>query len=466
MSQRFIVRFLLAVFILMIAGLFNACDLASPVRSTTTNNGTSTTTLQQTTTSEALLMPKMYINTNNVPIDNKEEYTNCTVTLLSNNQDHNLSQVQAGIRLRGHSTSNFDKVPYRLRFQDKTQLLGLGSGPSRSWVLLAEYMDISMLRNYISYNLSNKLIRNSFSSMVEYVEIYVNNVYKGVYLIAEQTQVGENRVNIDESGVDTPSILDTGYLLELETDSTRRLAEGAHMVDWFDVTGYTNMTVEFGWWNMANYQLSNEVGFYIIKSEAKTLEQIQFIQNYMVSVYDAIYEDKTFEAVNAVVDIESAVDMYLMQLLTNDMDYNYSSNYIYKDAGGKIIFGPPWDHDLCFGNHYQNRATDSIHIYHLLYDLSTYDWFRTLVIARWNEINQTSNNLIGETRALITSTSSTYQTPFNNDYNLWKGTRKTDGWHVIYVQYPNQAAAANALIAWYDDRVDFINSMFTNWEAE
>ena len=466
MSHRFIVRFLLSFVILLLAGLFSACDFASPTNKTTLPEQTSTTTTTEQTSSitETLIMPKMYINTNNVPINSKEEYTNCSVTILSNNPEHTLNQVQAGIRLRGHSTSNFDKVPYRIRFEDKTQPLGLGSGPSRSWVLLAEYMDISMLRNYVSYNLSNTLMRNSFSSTVDYVEVYLNNIYKGVYLLAEQTQVGENRVNIDESGVETPTIVDTGYLLELETDSTRRLAEGAHMVDWFDVPGYTNMTVDFGWWNMADYPLSNEVGFYIIKSDAKTLEQIQFIQNYMVSVYDAIYVDKTFEAVNAVVDIPSAVDTYLMQLLTNDMDYNYSSNYVYKDAGGLLIFGPPWDHDLCFGNHYQNTTTDSLHIYHLLYELSTYEWFQTLVLARWDEINQVSNNLIADTRTLITTTSSNYQASFNQDYNLWQSTRRTDGWHAIYLQYSSQSAATTALLDWYDNRINFINTMFESWE--
>ena len=463
MSHRFFVRFLLSVVLLMIAGLFTACQLTNKKQTTTTTNQETSTT----TPNELLVMPRMSINTNGVSITSKEDYIDCTVTILSNNQDFNLNQVQAGIRLRGHSTSNFEKVPYRIRFQDKTQPLGLGSGPSRSWILLAEYMDISMLRNYISYNLAKKLLRNSFSSTVEFVEVYLNNVYKGVYLLAEQTQVGEYRVNIDESGVEDPFILDTGFLLELETDMTRRLAEGANMVDWFTIPGYTNLTVDFGWWNMAEYPLSNEVGFYLIKSEAKNLEQIQFIQNYMLDVYNAIYVDKTYEAVNELVDIESAVDMYIMQLLTNDMDYNYSSNYVYKDAGGKLVFGPPWDHDLCFGNHYQNREIDALHIYHLLYALSNYDWFRLLVLERWGIVNgPVLINLINEIRTLLTSTSSLNQIPFNNDYNLWKSTRRNDGWHGIYVQYTSQADAAAALVQWYDYRVIFINTMFEGWEEE
>ena len=458
MNQRVFVRICLSFVFLILAGLFNACKL--------TNENATTNPLTTSSLEETILMPRMNIFTSNVAINSNEEYTDCLITLLSNDDSMTINQAQAGIRLRGHSTSNFDKKPYRIRFQDKTQPLGLGSGPSRSWVLLAEYMDISMLRNYISYKLSNQLLRNSFSSEAELIEVYLDGIYKGVYLLAEQTQVGSNRVNIDESGVEDPLILDTGFLLELEADSTRRTAEGAHMVDWFEVPGYTNMSVDFGWWNMTEYALAYELAFYNIKSDAKALAQIQFIQNYMVSVYDAIYTDKTFDAVNEVVDIESAVDMYLLQLISNDMDYNYSSNYVYKDAGKKLVFGPPWDHDLAYGNHYQNKISTSLHIYHLLYQLSTYEWFQSMVIQRWNDINLANINLIGNTKALITSTSNQYQSIFNNNYTLWESTRRDDGWHGIYIKYVSQSLAALQLGYWIDARVLFINDMFQDWEED
>ncbi len=472
-NQRIIVRFCLTFVLMIIAGLFNACKLTTLDQNATTNSQTTltnapiTTTNGQsaTTTNDFLLnMPRIDINTNSLDITSFEEYTDCLVTISTGVADYNLNQVQAGIRLRGHSTSNFDKKPYRIRFEEKTQPLGLGSGPSRSWVLLAEYMDISMVRNYITYKLANQLLRNSFNTEAAYVEVYLNGINKGVYLMVEQTQVGLNRVNIDESGVEDPMITDTGFLLELEADASRRNAEGTNMVDWFTVPGYTNTTIEFGWWNMPDYALSNEVGFYIIKSEAKSFAQIQYIQNYMVSVYDAIYVTKTFEAVNALVDIESAVDMYLLQLFTNDMDYNYSSNYIYKDAGGKIIFGPPWDNDLSYGNHYLNKASDSLHIYHLLYQLSTYEWFQTMVIQRWNEINQPTVNLINQTKTLITSTSTLYQAKFSANHNLWENTRRDDGWHGIYVRFSSQALAAAQVSNWIDARIIFMNDLFESWE--
>jgi len=465
-KSRIFARFCLFFSITALMTLFLACQLiptteiqssTSSIPITTSNSQTSSSVTEQN------LFPSIHVNTSGVLIDSKEIYTDCKISISGTINEYVLDQVSGGIRIRGHSTSNFEKTPYRIRFEERTQPLGLGSGPSRSWILLADYVDLSMMRNYISYKLANDLLRKSFSSEAEFVELYINGVHKGIYLLVEQTQVGTYRVNLDETGIDDPLVVDTGFLLELETDFGRRNAEGYHMVDWFEVPGYTNMDIEFSWQNMANYPLSNEVGFYVIKSDAKSLAQIQFIQNYMVSVYNAIYLTKTFEAINALVDIESAVDMYLMQLISNDFDYNYSSNYIYKDAGGKLVFGPPWDHDLAYGNHGSNTGYDTLHLFHLLYQLSTYEWFQTLIIQRWAEITAKDNNLIEAMKESIILHTSLYNQRFSTNHNLWIGTRRTDGWHTIYIKANSQIEAANYLLQWIDNRVDWIESQFSNW---
>src|SRR5690606_5651998 len=125
-----------------------------------------------------------------------------------------------------------------------------------------------------------------------YVEVVLNGISQGVYLVAEQTHVNQHRVFIDESGVNDLSIVDTGYLLELEGDLERRTNEGMFMVDWFDIPGYSGNPDEFGWWNIHEYTTSKEPSFYVIKSDAKSIEQVAYIQNYMVDVYDAIYVNK------------------------------------------------------------------------------------------------------------------------------------------------------------------------------
>lgn len=429
----------------------------------TTNQPTNPVTQEPTqplTTSEPeeLLMPIIRIQTNNSQdISSDETYLSALISLTTKEGVYDFSNLQAGIRLRGNSTQQYAKKPYRLKFDEDIQLLGMGNGPSKSWLLLAEYVDFSMLRNKTTFDLASQLLRHTFVSDTMFVEVYLNNNYQGVYLVAEQTHVNENRVNIDESGIDNPTIVDTGYLLELECDQYRRDEEGAYMTGWFDIPGYSAAPGEIGYWNISQYLYSSLVSFYVIKSDAKSPEQVTYIQNYMIDVYDAIYVDKSEEAISALVDIESAVDMYILQLLTNDMDNNYSSTFVYKDKGGKLMFGPTWDHDLSYGNHINDLSYDSIHLYHLLYDLGNLPWFNAYVLEKWNEINQ-DDGLLDQAMTNIDVYTNTYSELFIQNHNMWKNTRETGGWHLYYQEeLTSQDDGKEQFKAWLVERILFID---------
>lgn len=408
-------------------------------------------------------LPIIYVDTTDMDITSHEVYQPCSIKITNAEASHLLSDVSAGIRLRGHSTSQFDKKPYRIRFDEGIQPLGLGSGPSRSWVLLAEYMDLSMLRNYVAYMIADDLLRLSFVPDFALVEVVVNDVHQGVYLLTEQIEINDQRLMIDEAGVDNALFTDTGYLLETEADAGRRNEEGREGIDWITVPGYTNTEVEMTWQNIFNYDLLPDVAFYAIKSDAKSVAQVLFMQNYLVDAYDAIYIDQSYEAVNAYFDVTSAVDMYLMQIITNDMDSNFSSNYLYKDKQGKIVFGPPWDHDLCFGNHYLNTSPESLHIFHLLYELSTLSWFREMVLARYEEMTNETNDLYQKMKDAVNDLTMLYQTEFSRNHDLWIGTRRNDGWHGIYIHAGSQLQAAQSLVSWLDLRKAFVESYFDAW---
>lgn len=83
-------------------------------------------------------------------------------------------------------------------------------GAAKKWVLLANALDESMMRNYLAFNLG-KALGLEFTSDCQFLNLYINGQYKGVYLLCEQVQEGSNRVNINTSPVGQ---VDTGYLLE------------------------------------------------------------------------------------------------------------------------------------------------------------------------------------------------------------------------------------------------------------
>ena len=409
--------------------------------------------------------------TTNSSIGGSETYTTCSISISDCAKEYELNNSSAGIRLRGNSTMRYSKKPYRIKFDESTQLLGLSTGPSKSWVLLAEYNDYSMLRNALTYNFANRLDGLDFAPDCAFVNLYINDSYKGVYLLTEQIQVSNDRIDIDESGVDNSSITDTGYLLEMEADSQRRNEEGRQGTDWFAVTGYAgSSSSNNNFFNNFNsgHSDSYDVAFYVIKSDAKSSEQVEYIQNYMISVYDAIYKDKNFEKIDELIDIDSAVDMYILQLLCNDYDNNFSSSYVYKDAGGKLCFGPPWDFDLAYGNYNGHSSYNGeTYMFHLLKELGTYDWFMELVSNRFSELNNGSDSPIQHMLASINTYTTELTDEFENNYSETYSSNRSNsrgfggfnggGFNGgISTSYSSQSQAASALYDWLNNRINYL----------
>ena len=347
-------------------------------------------------------------------------YTGCNVTVTNCEKEYEVIKATAGIRIRGNSTQMYAKKPYRIKFEEKQQVLGLSEGAHKSWVLLAEFNDPALLRNLVTYELASGMSGISYATDCTLVEVYINGEYNGVYLLAEQTQVDNHRIAIDETGVTDPACVDTGYLLELEADLSRRTEEGAEGEAWFAVTGYASEK-DNSMQMLMERSFDEKAAYYVVKSDARSGEQMEYIKNYMIQVYDAVYKVATKEAVEELVDLPSAVDMYLVQLLANDYDNNYSSMYLYKDAGGKLQFGAPWDFDLAYGNFTGfTEAEDTVYVYHLLKKLGDYDWFREMAKDRYEELFMGEAGLVARMKTTIKQLTENYSAEFEREYACWR----------------------------------------------
>ena len=139
-------------------------------------------------------------------ITSKEEYTHCYVSIdgLGEYPDNSLP---AQIRGRGNSTWLwYDKKPYRIKFDVSSKMLGIKK--NKDWVLLANYRDVTKMMNTYAF-ITADWMGLPYTSPVRYAELFINGEYRGLYQIAEQVEVGGNRVNIDE---------DEGLLLTLDVD--------------------------------------------------------------------------------------------------------------------------------------------------------------------------------------------------------------------------------------------------------
>ncbi|MBQ4108677.1 MAG: CotH kinase family protein [Clostridia bacterium] len=267
-------------------------------------------------------LPVISINTEgNKQITSKTDYINCVITVYDTETgEYHVCEEGAEIRGRGNSTWNFEKKPYKFKFNKKQNLFGFGK--DKDWVLMADYIDNSLLRNYLAYTVAGELSALESSPDCQSVELYLNGQYRGVYLLCEQVEVNKGRVEIS----DDPTEVDTGYLIEM------------------DGRGDTVQVY------VPDRLSSNRK--YTVKSpdsDVITPTQKQYIQNYITQCIQAI-QGSNYDHVLGLIDVESFAQAYIIYEMFKNPDVDYSSVYFYKEASGKLYCGPMWDFDMSIGN--------------------------------------------------------------------------------------------------------------------
>jgi len=157
----------------------------------------------------------LYLNLD-VSIDEitKEQYERVHVKLETHRNGINVIEhktSEAGLRGRGNSTWwVYEKKPFRLRFDKNTSLLGMKE--AKNYVLLAEYADKSLMRNAITQKLASRFSVINYALDVRFVELYINDEYRGVYLLTEHVENHPSKLNLES----IPGQLNTNYLFELD----------------------------------------------------------------------------------------------------------------------------------------------------------------------------------------------------------------------------------------------------------
>lgn len=298
-------------------------------------------------------LPVVSINTvKGAAITSKESYISCDVSIHDPDGDTFVIMADAQIKGRGNSTwKNFPKKPYKIKFDKKTDLFGFGE--AKDWVLLANYIDKSLLRNYLVYKTAREMSALVSSPDCQLVEVYLNGEYNGVYLLCEQVEVNENRVEISE--VESADVLDTGYLVEMDG-----------WADGICVTVPDSLKTDTD--RKYSIKAPNIVGI--------SVRHRTFIENYLKNSLEAI-NGTDYELVKALVDVESFAQAYIIFELFKNPDVDYSSFYMYKDAGGKLMCGPVWDFDMSLGN-VSHKGTD-VQKYNYLWARYKNPWFKGLL---------------------------------------------------------------------------------------
>lgn len=278
-------------------------------------------------TKDAYKVFQLYVTTNDgQDVTSRDEYAPCHISLNGQGSFSNFSAT-GGIRGRGNSSwSWYDKKPYRIKLDEKHKILGLDK--AKSWVLLANYRDVTDLMNTYVFE-TGQWLGLPFTNHTRYVELYLNGEYRGVYQLTEQIQQGKNRVNVSD---------ERGILLSLDVDDGP--GESPYANDNF----YSKV-----------YRMPAAVKF--PKDEFATANTVDSVRTEFAKLEQAI-KNKDYAQVEQLLDIPSFIKYLQLQEFVYNVELSAPrSIYLHKDGDGKWVMGPLWDFDGAYDFDWNNMYT-------------------------------------------------------------------------------------------------------------
>ena len=283
------------------------------------------------------------------------------------------------IKGRGNATWGYAKKPYQIKLGKKTDLFGMGK--AKTWILLANYMDESFLRNAVSFRLADGLGLD-FSPKSTFVNLYIDNTFMGLYQLCEKTQIGTNRIEITDleelnekanEGVDLDALKTVVESPSLP--NITRISYVAGVNDPADITGGYLIELDniYGQREKSWFTTKNNNTYTVKSPECASREQVLYIASLVSEMEEAIYSPDGKNSLgrhySEYVDVESLVAIYMTYEMTKNWDAYVGSTFFYKDAdeGGetsKIYAGPAWDFDHAYGNlHRMTYSTDKTELW-------------------------------------------------------------------------------------------------------
>ena len=256
------------------------------------------------------------------------------------------------IKVRGNSTADPSKRAYRLKFgkdeKDKTtgevikthkhDLMG-GGYAKRNWALMANCFDHSLIRNALTCELG-KIIGMPFNPGYCFVDLVINDDYRGTYQVTDHPEVGSHRIDIDE---------DKDWYIEFQ-------GAGGSMLD----EPYITDVKDCPSFNIKNPDFTAEAD--ADKLAALKEEMTEWVKEWRSGFsYDYSVTQSDTKGWRAYNDEDQLLKWILETEITADYD-GYMTIKAYRAPDGKLFWGPVWDKDLAWDNYgdYTNTLAATI----------------------------------------------------------------------------------------------------------
>lgn len=275
------------------------------------------------------------------------------------------AKVKCYMKGRGNTTWEWPKKPYAIKLDKKAAVLGMPK--HKRWVLLANMIDKSMMRNSVAFLLAKACYDDGTGAQQGWnpsghsVELVLNGVHRGNYLLCEQIKIDGNRIDIAESKTPTAATSEQGYLLEGDRywgdDPTEQLYWTSYRAQtsykqsqsgkYIYATNYIDGSAYKFKWGLK----SPDDGDLGENGAGKSTAAYQWINAKVTEVEQWIFNTMTSSTslaeIASRIDPDSFIDYWLtFEMAMNQELNNPGSVYMYYDpADGLLHAGPVWDFD-------------------------------------------------------------------------------------------------------------------------
>ena len=437
-------------------------------------------------------LPVVYIDIENgAEVVEKDTYLDAEIKIQTNAAYAHLGKQYEGkteIKGRGNSTWGLPKKPYRMKFDKKSDVLGMGK--NKHWVLLANYYDTSLVRNTLAYNLAAAMDMTYTATI--HVDVVINGTKRGNYQLCEHIRIDDTRVDIfDWESFAEDSAETIAEAEGMDEDTMDELSE--YMVEHLNFITTGTVTFNGNNYNLADYdiEIPEMNGGFLIEMDEQMDEKSCFrtedlyqpimfkspefiktnsdmwsyVQNLFNSFEDAIQNKETFTTTyqgkeahyTDIFDMDALIDYWIIQEVFFNQDGVRRSTYMYQDLDGKMTMGPVWDFDWSSGGMGEVHATDQWFTwYHNNYQQKD-QWYKflvkdpyylTLAYERYQEVKPLLETM-------ITTEMDTYKQLLNESAQENKNIWGTGGFEKNF----------EALRTWLTSHITWLNNQFKDKET-
>ena len=262
-------------------------------------------------------------------------------------EDEIETKYNIGIEIRGSSSQSFPKKSYGFEtktsdYSDDLDVSIGGFTEEEDWILYGPYSDKSLIRNKLTFDLSNAI--GFKASNTKFYNLSINGDGRGLYVLMEKIKRDSNRVDISKNNSES---VDAGYIIKIDKPT----GDGESCSTCYD----SSFSFRSNFDTNGNESSDSEIYFVYDYPKPKNIteDQKQFIFS-IINEFESILASDNFDdpidGFEKVIDVDTFIDFFIMNEITKNPDGFRLSTYMNRDNEGKLKMGPIWDFNLAFGN--------------------------------------------------------------------------------------------------------------------